>query len=209
MVHALSQHLVSVLDAVLYGTTGNAIGVVFSPLCHIAPRVLLMCLRCLSTSSTTSSTSSSSSSSSTVSKASSDRFNTTPHHTTHTQPTAPHTHTNTSSQGPGQVSHSHTQLQSAEDRAKFLRSVVSCQQSLALLLESRCVGTYVKAKDRAFYFHKFLQCQCGLYLMSMLCFSFSWPKYFAVYSFVSLLLTNSLNFVFPCLSVQIPARTGE
>ena len=147
MVHALSQHLVSVLDAVLYGTTGNAIGVVFSPLCHIAPRVLLMCLRCLSTSSTTSSTSSSSSS--TVSKASSDRFNPTPHHTTHTQPTAPHT--NTSSQGPGQVSHSHTQLQSAEDRAKFLRSVVSCQQSLALLLESRCVGTYVKAKDTNFF----------------------------------------------------------
>ena len=144
MVHALSQHLVSVLDAVLYGTTGNAIGVVFSPLCHIAPRVLLMCLRCLSTSSTTSSTSSSSSS--TVSKASSDRFNPTPHHTTHTQPTASHTHPSTSNQGqgPGQVSHSHTQLQSAEDRAKFLRSVVSCQQSLALLLESRCVGTYVR-----------------------------------------------------------------
>ena len=41
MIQALSQHLLSVLDAVLHGSPTGAIGVIFSSLCHVAPRVLL------------------------------------------------------------------------------------------------------------------------------------------------------------------------
>ena len=41
MIQALSQHLLSVLDAVLHGSPTGSIGVIFSSLCHVAPRVLL------------------------------------------------------------------------------------------------------------------------------------------------------------------------
>ena len=45
MVQSLSQHLMSVLDAVLYGTPSGALAVVFSALNTIAPRVLLRYVR--------------------------------------------------------------------------------------------------------------------------------------------------------------------
>ena len=44
MIQALSQHLLSVLDAVLHGSPTGAIGVIFSSLCHVAPRVLIRCV---------------------------------------------------------------------------------------------------------------------------------------------------------------------
>ena len=142
MVQALAQHLMSVLDAVLYGTTGNAIAVVFPPLCYMAPRVLLKSLRHLSTQS---------SSTFTLQRLGSGRFNSSTPHNNILYPNPPNT--------PHAKALNHTQqskesmIIAGEERAKLLRSIVSCQQSLTLLFESRYIGTYKHCDSHSYIIH--------------------------------------------------------
>ena len=126
LVQALSQHLMSVLDAVLYGTTDKAIAVVFPPLCYMAPRVLLRCLRYLSSQAV---------STFHLKRQGSISINgTTPHNNNNNNthysnpPNIPHGKVTV-----GAMQTKEFKMLAGEERAKLLRAVVSCQQSLTLL----------------------------------------------------------------------------
>ena len=132
---ALSQHLMSVLDAVLYGTTDKAMAVIFPPLCYMAPRVLLRCLRYLSSQAVSSFHSKRQGSVSINSTVSHNNNNNNTHYSN--PPNFSH--------GRGSVITLQTKefmILAGEERAKLLRAVVSCQQSLTLLFESRYIGMY-------------------------------------------------------------------
>ena len=137
LVQALSQHLMSVLDAVLYGTTDKAIAVVFPPLCYMAPRVLLRCLRYLSSQAV---------SSFHLKRQGSISINgTTPHNNNNNNNNTHYSNPPNIPHGKGTVGAMQTKefkMLAGEERAKLLRAVVSCQQSLTLLFESRYIGTY-------------------------------------------------------------------